>query len=113
MPDITILMIIQGAGYKFRSVQEALFHFAWLMRGMPEDRCMCVYDTPITAHKRKQGPLNRWFEREWKEVLRERGERRIAANRATLKDKIPRNPFSTLNVFNDACFLLSEEEETP
>jgi hypothetical protein len=100
---------IYGAGYKFRSSNEALFHFAWLMRGMPERRCMCVYDTPITAHKRKQGALNRQFKQAWEAVLQDRHQRHVAAYQAGVKDKRRREPSPpTVNVFNDACFLLPE-----
>lgn len=107
--DVRHDFYIYGAGYKFRSANEALFHFAWLMRGMPKRRCICVYDTPITAHKRRQGALNRQYKRAWDAVLQDRHKQHVAAYQASVKDKAPREPSPpTLNVFNDACFLLPE-----
>ena len=63
-----------GGGYKFRSPEEALCHFAWLMRNKPAGRCRCIYDDK--TWKRKQGPLNKAMNAEWAALLnKERRER--------------------------------------
>lgn len=62
---------------KFRSPQEALCHFAWLMCGKPPNRCRCIYDDG--TWKRKQGALNRAMEAEWHTLRDDRAKKRFGA----------------------------------
>jgi len=90
-----------GGGYKFRSPQEALCHFAWLMSGKPLNRCRCIYDDK--TWKRKQGPLNKVLAEEWN----------------ALRDYRVKEKFDTLQRgevyeppvgFNEASFLRPNDE---
>jgi hypothetical protein len=91
---------LRGGKHEFRSPQEAMFHFAWLMHGMQPGRCICVYCTSDKSTKGKQGPLNKIFQRAWREY-REQLEQE--EREAQLRNgAVPQPP---LNTFNEQCFL--------
>jgi len=73
--DIRTDTYLCGGGHKFRSPKEALCHLAWLMSGKPADRCRCIYDD--RSWKRKQGPLNKALNAEWKALCNTRARQRF------------------------------------
>jgi len=94
--DIRTDAYLCGGGHKFRSPQEALCHFAWLMSGKPVNRCRCIYDDK--TWKRKQGPLNKALNAEWKAVCDHRSKERFKARQR-------REEYEDPVGFNEACFL--------
>jgi Transcription-silencing protein, cryptic loci regulator Clr2 len=96
--DIRTDAYLYGGGYKFRSPKEALCHFAWLMSGKPLNRCRCKYDD--TTWKRKQGPLNKAMEAEWKALLDARLKERFDTQQ---RGEIYHPPVPV--GFNEASFL--------
>ncbi|KAG8755980.1 hypothetical protein FRC14_003489 [Serendipita sp. 396] len=100
---------IFGGGHKFRSTKEALYHFAWLMIGMPQGRCKCVYDTPSSDNHRHQGRLNKELKKKWSEFLNNRARRRFLDFQKREGHQLPYEPpLATINVFNEDCFLIND-----
>lgn len=69
--DIRTDAYLYGAegGPRFRSPQEFLYHCAWILRGMPPNRCRCVYHTRNKKFKRRQGPLNKAVDKDYHEYV--------------------------------------------
>ncbi|PVG02094.1 hypothetical protein CPB86DRAFT_781032 [Serendipita vermifera] len=101
-----------GGNHKFRSTHEAMFHLAWLMRGMPPGRCRCVYDTPIRGNRRKQGDLNRNFKQEMARFWNDRRKKHYDEQQAAKARGETWHAPEPRNVFNDQCFLLPERSPT-
>lgn len=99
---------LYGGGYKFRSTFEVLCHFAWLIRGMPYNRCLCIYDNR-KQFGRSQGKLNKYMDAKWVEYLTNEERRKLEDFRQRRQEGrayvVPRPP---VNVFNDAVFLRPE-----
>lgn len=91
--------LCQG-GLKFRSPQEALCHFAWLMCGKPLNRCRCIYDDK--TWRRKQGALNKAMEAEWRALQDDRAKKRFDAHQRGEQYKPAPLPGTG---FNEASFL--------
>jgi hypothetical protein len=77
------------------------------MRGMPYERCKCVYDNPDRTLKRKQGILNSRLDIAWRKFRDDRLKRRFDEERAAKKEGRVRSPTPpSVDVFNDELFLL-------
>jgi hypothetical protein len=94
---------LYGGDHKFRSPNEALCHFAWLMSGKPLNRCRCIYDD--TIWKKKQGPLNKALEAEWKALVNARVKEMFDARQRGERYEPP-VPVG----FNEASFLRPNED---